>query len=154
MSSHTLPRRRRPLGPSPRGLRWFPILAAVLVLGACDMGFPDSEGRAPIDEETFVATYTDLRITAMGWESQRLPAEERDAVLESHGVTADDLREFVQVHGRNVPVMNRIWNDISANVQAAREEALGGDEGESDEEEPAPPAAADGIDDGGESSDG
>ncbi|TVR64363.1 MAG: hypothetical protein EA422_06455 [Gemmatimonadales bacterium] len=118
-----------------RGLFRTGLLAAVAAVGfltACDMGFPTSEGEARIDEATFVATYTELRIAAMEWESQRLPAQERDAILQRQGVTADDLREFTQVHGRNVPVMNRIWNEVSENVQAAREAATASGEGEED----------------------
>jgi len=134
---------RLPSSGARRGVRFVTLLTVVLALAACDMGFPGSEGEADIDRDTFVATYTDLRIAAMGWESQRLPADERDAVLERHGVTADDLREFVAVHGRNVPVMNEIWNDISANVQAAREEAIGGEEGSGEEGPPVAPVAGD-----------
>ncbi len=133
----------------PRPRRSFPaiFLVAVAALGflaACDMGFPTSEGEARIDEATFVATYTELRVAAMEWESQQLPARERDEILERQGVTADDLREFTRVHGRNVPLMNRIWNQVATNVQAAHQE-MTTDEGETEEEGPPPaPVSEDG----------
>jgi hypothetical protein len=87
-------------------------LLALLALPACDPGFPSSEGNAPIDRETFVEVYVDLRAEAVRWDGGRLPENERDRILQEHGVTADDLRAFVQVHGRNVPYMTEVWTEV------------------------------------------
>lgn len=87
-------------------------LLALLALTACDPGFPSSEGTAPIDRDTFVAVYVDLRAEAVRWDGGRLPEDERDRVLQEHGVSADDLRAFVQVHGRNVPFMTEVWTEV------------------------------------------
>lgn len=87
-------------------------LLVLLAASACDPGFPSSEGDAPIDRETFVAVYVELRIEALRWDGGRLPEAERDRILREHGVTADDLRGFVQTHGRNVPYMTEVWTEV------------------------------------------
>lgn len=87
-------------------------LLALLTLTACDPGFPSSEGDAPIDRDTFVAVYVELRVEALHWDGGRLPEGERDRILQEHGVTADDLRAFVQAHGRDVPYMTQVWTEV------------------------------------------
>lgn len=113
------------------------ILLLTSTLSGCDMGFPGSEGEAELDRDTFVETYVELRVAAAGWEGAQLPEEERDRILESQGVSADQLREFVQVHGRNVPFMNEIWNEVSQEVTTRL------DPPDPAEEEGTPPPAPD-----------
>jgi hypothetical protein len=92
------------------------VLAASLV-GGCDLGLPRAEGEAPIDRETFVVVFTDLRVEAHAWDSGQVPEEARDRILAEHGVTEDDLRAFIHVHGRDVPFMNEIWAEVMARVR-------------------------------------
>ncbi len=115
------------------GLAVFFLLLATL--SGCDLGFPESEGEAELDRDTFVATYTELRLAAMEWESARLPEAERNRILSERGVTEDDLREFVRVHGRNVPFMNEIWNEVADEVSRALQEEVEAAEAEEEEEE-------------------
>lgn len=85
-------------------------LASLLV--ACEPDIPSSEGEAPVDRETFIETYVELRLEALKWDGGSLPEDERDRILRELGVTADDLRAFVQVHGRNVPFMADVWTEV------------------------------------------
>jgi len=98
------------------------LLLLLAPLSGCDLGFPESDGEAELDRDTFVATYTELRLAAMEWESTRLPEGERDRILSERGVTESQLREFVHVHGRNVPFMNEIWNEVADEVSRALQE--------------------------------
>ena len=92
------------------------LLTALLV--GCDLGLPSSEGEAELSRDQFVETYVELRVAAAGWEGAQLPEEERDRILAEQQISADQLREFVHVHGRNVPFMNGIWNEVSERVSA------------------------------------
>jgi hypothetical protein len=96
-----------------------PVILLALVATACDPGFPTSEGEARIDRETFVETYVDLRLAARS--HGVLTEADRDRVLVEHGVTEEDLREFIEVHGRNVPYMNRVWSEVEARIAEAYE---------------------------------
>lgn len=116
-------------------LRLFTSVVVVLALAAggaaCDPGFPTSEGTPPIDRETFIDTYVALRTEAMRWEGTRVPAAERDRILAEKGVTAEDLRGFIEVHGRNVPYMSLVWAEVESRL-------LGGEDPEGPELEGPP----------------
>lgn len=113
-----------------------PVLAVALglasLLVACEPDIPSSEGEAPVDRETFIETYVELRLEALKWDGGRLPEEERDRILRELGVTADDLRAFVQVHGRNVPFMADVWTDVEERMarRAGSQPPPGPEEGE------------------------
>ena len=109
MTPPLLPRRLVPLCA-------IPVMSLLLALAGCDLGFPSSEGEASVDRETFITVYVDLRLAALAWESARVPEAERDRILAEHGVTEDDLREFIEVHGRNVPFMTDVWHEIDARL--------------------------------------
>jgi len=97
------------------------VLALLVGLVACDPGFPSSEGEASVDRETFIEVYVELRLAALEWETGRIPADDRDRILAEHEVTEDDLREFIEVHGRNVPFMNDVWHEVSERIRAELE---------------------------------
>lgn len=120
------------------------VVAFALAAGtwACDPGFPTSEGTAPIDRETFIDTYVALRTEAMGWEGGRIPAEDRDRVLAEKGVTAEDLRSFIEVHGRNVPYMSLLWAEVESRLLGGEDPA--GPELEGPPGDPPLPGADDG----------
>lgn len=92
--------------------------ALLLATTACDPGFPSSEGEARIDEETFIQAFVDLRLTAL---TGALTESERDRILAEHGATEEDLREFIEVHGRNVPYMSRVWTEVDHRISEARD---------------------------------
>jgi hypothetical protein len=97
-----------------------PVLILIaLPVTACDPGFPGSEGSASIDRETFVESYVDLRLEAMYWENGALPDTTRERILAGHEVTEDNLREFIAVHGRNVPMMEELWLEVRVRVEEA-----------------------------------
>ncbi len=121
-----------------------PVLAMALglatVLLACEPDIPSSEGEAPVDRGTFIEAYVELRLEALKWDGGRLPEEERDRILRELGVSADDLRAFVQVHGRNVPFMADVWTEVEERMarRAGSQEPLETEEGEGPSEPSSP----------------
>ena len=69
-----------------------------------------------IDREVFIATYVDLRVAALDTDSARIATVERDAVLERHGVTADDLTTFAEVHADDLDFMRDVWNEVEVRM--------------------------------------
>jgi hypothetical protein len=120
-------------GPTLRRPGLVVLLLLLAPISGCDLGFPESDGEAELDRDTFVATYTELRLAAMEWESAQLPEAERDRILSERGVTESQLRDFVRVHGRNVPFMNEIWNEVADQVSRALQEEA--EEAEAPEDE-------------------
>lgn len=89
------------------------LLAGLLVVPGCGEGGaePREEG---IDRETFVATYVDLRRAAIRDGPDPITPEARDRVLERHGVSSEELLEFVEIHGRDLEYMEAVWDTVEA----------------------------------------
>lgn len=87
------------------------IVLLVLLLPGCDLGIPGSGDEATIEDETFVEVMVELRRETLA-AGGTLPEEERDRILEAHGVTSDDLVDYARVHGGNVPRMHEVWTRI------------------------------------------
>jgi hypothetical protein len=81
---------------------------AVLVLFGCGSSAPGDT----IDREVFIATYVDLRMAALDTDTARIGTVERDAILQQHGVTADDLTTFADVHGADLEYMRDVWAEV------------------------------------------
>jgi hypothetical protein len=82
------------------------------------MGCWDSGANADgsIDRETFIASYVDLRMTALGTEIGELDDALRAEVLERNGVSEEDLVAFVELHGEDVEFMQDIWDEIESRM--------------------------------------
>jgi hypothetical protein len=74
-----------------------------------------ADGRT-IDREVFIATYIDLRTTALQSPTHRLSDDDRAAVLARHGVTAQDLTLFAEVRGRDAEFMRELWNEVESRM--------------------------------------
>lgn len=83
--------------------------ALALLLVGCGTG---ADGGDVLDRETFIVTYIDLRRAALRSPTRELGAAERARVLESHGVTEEQLLEFTDVHGRDVDFMMELWTEV------------------------------------------
>lgn len=94
-------------------------LAAALLVGAGACGDDPASYDGPIDRETFVATYVDLRLSALGTPSGVITDAERSRVLEEHGVTEDDLLGFADAWGADPAAMRSIWEDVQRRLRAA-----------------------------------
>lgn len=94
------------------------VLSLSLALGGC--GTDGSAGpQAGIDREIFVATYVDLRVTALHGGGELTDAQ-RQEVLARHQVTEAELTGFIDAHGQDVAYMRSVWNDVEARLDATR----------------------------------
>ena len=92
--------------------------ALLLLLGtlACSGGTADS-----IDREVFIATYVDLRMAALETDSARIGTAERDEILQRHGVSADDMKTFTEVHAGDLEFMRDVWNEVEVRMDVEPE---------------------------------
>lgn len=98
-------------------------LAIALLMGIGVVACGDSERTDVIDRETFIDTYVDLRIAALDTDSARIGAADREAILARHGVSEDDLVEFVEVYGSELEVMRDVWNEVEVRMDRTPEAA-------------------------------
>lgn len=113
-----------------------PAFALVLLAAACGGG--DAVPDDVIDRETFIATYVDLRWAAVETPDFRIPADQRDRILASHGVDAEGLMRFADAHGRDLDFMNVVWTEVDTRIAARQSD--GETDGETDGEAARPPA--------------
>lgn len=95
-------------------------LAGSLVCSACgeERAEPQAQG---IDRDIFVATYVDLRRTVRENPTKPIAPQERERILREHGVTSEDLLQFVEIHGRDLDYMSAVWDTVEARLQAQDE---------------------------------
>jgi len=86
----------------------------LLALGGvgCDDGIPTSRARDAIPREAFIEAVVELRTEALRRESGYILSSEAASILERHHLTPDDLTDFVEAHGRNVPFMTGVWTEV------------------------------------------
>ncbi len=89
-------------------------LGLTTVVACADSGAADG----PMDPETFIATYVDLRMTALSTEVGELDDALRAEVLERNGASEEDLVAFVEIHGEDVALMQEIWDEIELRLDA------------------------------------
>ncbi len=70
-----------------------------------------------MDREDFIATYVDLRVTALHTPDVTLSDEQRADILARHGVDEAGLLHFADVHGRDIAYMTDVWNAIDDRIQ-------------------------------------
>ena len=91
--------------------------ALILAASACSDSSPTAE--TAIDRETFVATYVDLRLSALGTQTGVITDAERTRVLDKHGVTEDDLVAFADAWGPDPLAMRGVWEEVQRRLRAA-----------------------------------
>ena len=87
----------------------------LVVLFGCGGGAPQGD---TIDRELFITTYVDLRMAALDTDSSRVSDSERDEILQQHGVTADDLTTFADVHGADLEYMRDVWAEVELRLDS------------------------------------
>ncbi len=93
-------------------------LTLAVVLTACG---GDTSGPSPgIDAETFIATYVDLRSTALSAGESLISDAKRAQAINRHGVSEDDLTQFIEAHGEDVELMRDIWDEIERRLDVQR----------------------------------
>ncbi|HEX2166646.1 MAG TPA: hypothetical protein VHG09_05350 [Longimicrobiales bacterium] len=89
------------------------LLAVMLLIVACE----GEENALGPDDAQFIETVVALRHAAMTAGRDTAHFEQlRDSVLESQGVTAEDLRTYVETTSADLEYMAMIWDSISARL--------------------------------------
>lgn len=91
------------------------LLSGVSFLAGCGEGGAEPQ-EAGIDRAVFVETYVGLRRAALRTGRTPIPAEERERILEEHGVTPDELLEFIEIHGQDLDFMKSVWDTVEARL--------------------------------------
>jgi hypothetical protein len=95
-------------------------LALMTVSSGCSDGILGSAESEAIPRVTFQETMVELRLEAYRANDQGvLPDGAHEAVLARHGVSVDEMIEFIEVHGRNIPLMDSVWAEVDGHVKAA-----------------------------------
>ena len=108
----------------PRNRRAAPVVrvalfVAAFIVAACGDQAPSVAPDA-ISTEAFVEAMVALRTSPVIGTSGFLPQGEPERILGERGLTPEDIRRFVEVHGANVPMMTDVWTEIEARVAEAR----------------------------------
>ena len=74
-----------------------------------------------ISREAFIQAYVELRVGALRSPGQEMPLEERDRILANLGLADQDLLDFVEVRGRDVQFMRRVWEEVDSIITERRE---------------------------------
>ena len=93
------------------------VAAGALALAACGTGTASNDG---VETDTFVATYVELRLATLRAGVDAIPHADRDQILSDHGVSEDDLLQFVELHGRDPQFMASVWDTIQGLIDEAR----------------------------------
>lgn len=76
--------------------------------------------------ETFIETVVALRSVAVRSTEGEVDPISRARILEERGLTEDDLLDFVEVHGRDVPFMAAVWEEIDNEMSRRARDATQG----------------------------
>ncbi|MEX1257301.1 MAG: hypothetical protein WEG36_06775 [Gemmatimonadota bacterium] len=58
----------------------------------------------------------ELRTAAVRTQMGLVTQEQRDRILSRHGVSEEELRQFADVHGANVPMMSELWSEVERRI--------------------------------------
>ena len=100
-----------------------PRRLAVGFLAAALLGCGPEAPEGVIDREVFIEAYVDLRVAALEAEDRQMSEAVRAEVLARHGIEAEDLLEFAEVHARDLELMRDVWNEVELRMDAMRPEA-------------------------------
>lgn len=79
------------------------------------------EGNDAISREAFIEAYVELRVGAISRPGEEMSVAERDAILANLGLVDQDLLEFVEVNGRDVQFMRKVWEEIDSIITEKRQ---------------------------------
>jgi hypothetical protein len=92
------------------------LLPTLLALASTGCGTDRADAvreNTSIDTETFVEVYIALRRAAVETGDSTADFEARKRViLERHGVSGQDLLDYVERHGRDFAAMSTVWDTI------------------------------------------
>ena len=104
-------------------------MVALMLCWSCSAGTTDIP-EDTVGREAFISVYVDLRAAALTLRPTETGLDVRDSILAAHGVTGDDLLEFVDTHGERVEFMSRMWSEVEGLLSQRLETILPDEEDE------------------------
>ncbi len=89
-------------------------MGTILLVSSC--GQVSGPTDAEISRESFIATYSDLRLATLASSDGDMGTATRDSILDANGVSADQLLAFATVHGPDAEYMREIWIAVGARM--------------------------------------
>lgn len=100
----------------PHRRRAFRAAPLILLLASCVPNADASGVEAP-DEQTFVTAFVELRRAAAEERTNEAFARRREEILRTHGVTADALERFIDVHADDLDYLSDVWDRIDRTLR-------------------------------------
>ena len=97
------------------------LFAAISGVFACSPDGPGTDSVPTISREAFIEAYVELRVGALRSPREELPVPDRDRILEGLGLDDEDLLHFVEVNGRDVQFMRRVWEEVDSLMTELRD---------------------------------
>jgi len=104
-----------------RSAFFFLLVPTILQALSCTPPGPEGGDSSVISRDAFIQAYVDLRVAALRSPGMELPLEERDRILVDLGLVDQDLLDFVEVRGRDIQFMRRVWEEIDSIITEKRE---------------------------------
>lgn len=89
-------------------------LALLLGMAGCEGATPGSGDDDAIDRETFIDVQVELELAQE--RPGTPPATERERILAEHGLSDEELRAFIEVHGSDDDYMQDVWEEVDRRV--------------------------------------
>lgn len=87
---------------------------------SCSPTSPGAEADDAIPRDLFISAYVELRLAALGAEGEEVTLQARDRVLSEMELTEKDVLDFVEVHGKDVQFMRRVWEEVDSLIEVRR----------------------------------
>ena len=91
------------------------VIAVLVLVGSCR---GSAEPENVIGQETFIATYVDLRVAALSSPTGTLSDADMMRVLREHGVSKQELLAFAEARGGDPVYMTAVWEEVQARLAA------------------------------------
>jgi hypothetical protein len=89
------------------------VLASMACGGSTETATSSTE---TIPRDVFVQAYVELRMEAFDNTPKIITNAEKDLILNQRGISEDDMRHFIEVHGPDLEFMRDLWADIEAQI--------------------------------------
>lgn len=100
--------------------RFLSLILAGAFSSACSLPSPGQASGDAIPQDAFINAYVELRIAALQAPDQELTVQARDGVLHRLELQEADLLDFVEVHGKDVQFMRRLWEEADSVLEDRR----------------------------------
>lgn len=92
-----------------------------LSLLGCSSTPEEGAGREEtISRDAFMEAYMELRVVGLSVGGREMTLSIRNQVLDSLGLTPEDLLHFVEVHGTDVDYMRSLWTEVDSLLDLRR----------------------------------